>query len=490
MRRLALAVVLLASLCVPPGGLADADPASDFLLTEDVFLPFDANIDEDVVERLYAVIREAKQEGFPIRVALIARRSDLGGVPALYGKPQRYSEFLGQELRFVYQDGLLVVMPNGYGYSQAGQAHPFLADSLSSLPAPGRDPTDMAKSATTAVERLAAGAGSPLPSAGSEGGGLSAGRAIAVAAAVALPLVLIAGAVLLLRRRRRQRKAAWVPSLVCARVYRSRTTPLLSTNRGNLMIRFGASASAVVIAIVLASFASTARAAEPAAQAAGPAVGSVDVSFVLNRFVRAGKSLVARGESVATFTAADGQTTVVRQPMSATVVLPAKWLRSTSAANRICQVLSLRIDPLRLNLLGLIVEIPEPVTLTITANSRGGILGSLLCSLANRGLSARGLSSAAAKLTSAVRKTGLATSGASFAVPLTPQSAGAAQAICNVLELTLGPLDLNVLGLRVQLSKVHLRITADSTGGLLGSLLCGLAGGTGGLLPITPPPTP
>jgi len=245
----------------------------------------------------------------------------------------------------------------------------------------------------------------------------------------------------------------------------------------------------IIAAVAALTAASTARAAEPAAQAAGPAVGTVDVSYVLDRFVRVGKSLVARGEAVATFTAADGQKTVARQPMSATVVLPAKWTRSVAAANRICQVLSLRIDPLRLNLLGLIVEIPEPVTLTITANSRGGILGSLLCSLANRGLSARNLSATAAKLTTAVRKTGLATSGASFAVPLTPQSAGAAQAICEVLDLTLGPLDLNILGLRVQLSRVHLRITADPEGGLLGSLLCGLAGGTG-LLPITPPPTP
>jgi hypothetical protein len=56
-------------------------------------------------------------------------------------------------------------------------------------------------------------------------------------------------------------------------------------------------------------------------------------------------------------------------------------------------------------------------------------------------------------------------------------------AICNVLDLTLGPLNLNLLGLIVQLSgaaptdPVHLVITADSNGGILGSLLCGVAGG-------------
>ena len=43
--------------------------------------------------------------------------------------------------------------------------------------------------------------------------------------------------------------------------------------------------------------------------------------------------------------------------------------------------------------------------------------------------------------------------------------------------MTLGPLDLNLLGLMVHLDVVHLVITADSNGGVLGSLLCSLAGG-------------
>ena len=52
-------------------------------------------------------------------------------------------------------------------------------------------------------------------------------------------------------------------------------------------------------------------------------------------------------------------------------------------------------------------------------------------------------------------------------------------ATCEVLELTLGPLDLNLLGLQVHLDQVHLLITADPSGGLLGQLLCSLAGGLG-----------
>jgi autotransporter translocation and assembly factor TamB len=45
-----------------------------------------------------------------------------------------------------------------------------------------------------------------------------------------------------------------------------------------------------------------------------------------------------------------------------------------------------------------------------------------------------------------------------------------------VLHLVLGPLDLNLLGLHVHLNQVVLDITADPTGGLLGSLLAFLAG--------------
>ena len=54
-------------------------------------------------------------------------------------------------------------------------------------------------------------------------------------------------------------------------------------------------------------------------------------------------------------------------------------------------------------------------------------------------------------------------------------AAQGAQLVCRILTLTLGPLDLNVLGLRIQLNQVNLRITAIPGGGLLGDLLCGLA---------------
>jgi hypothetical protein len=56
---------------------------------------------------------------------------------------------------------------------------------------------------------------------------------------------------------------------------------------------------------------------------------------------------------------------------------------------------------------------------------------------------------------------------------------------CAILHLDLGPLDLNLLGLQVDLSRVVLDITAQSgAGNLLGNLLCAVANllNGGGLL--------
>ena len=58
---------------------------------------------------------------------------------------------------------------------------------------------------------------------------------------------------------------------------------------------------------------------------------------------------------------------------------------------------------------------------------------------------------------------------------------------CEILTLTLGPLDLNLLGLTVHLNQVVLNITAvPGAGNLLGNLLCAVANllGTGGSLGV------
>lgn len=66
-----------------------------------------------------------------------------------------------------------------------------------------------------------------------------------------------------------------------------------------------------------------------------------------------------------------------------------------------------------------------------------------------------------------------------------PSGAGEAaelQDACQILTLSLGPLDLDLLGLVVHLDEVNLDISADPAGGLLGDLLCGVADLLGGTL--------
>jgi hypothetical protein len=57
-----------------------------------------------------------------------------------------------------------------------------------------------------------------------------------------------------------------------------------------------------------------------------------------------------------------------------------------------------------------------------------------------------------------------------------------AQATCDVLNLLLGPIELSLLGLNLFIGgadggPILVELTADAAGGLLGQLLCGLAGG-------------
>lgn len=64
-----------------------------------------------------------------------------------------------------------------------------------------------------------------------------------------------------------------------------------------------------------------------------------------------------------------------------------------------------------------------------------------------------------------------------FALQAVPDNPATAQAECSVLHLELAPIHLSLLGLRVDTSAICLDLTATEGGGLLGDLLCSLAGG-------------
>jgi hypothetical protein len=75
---------------------------------------------------------------------------------------------------------------------------------------------------------------------------------------------------------------------------------------------------------------------------------------------------------------------------------------------------------------------------------------------------------------------GTLTSAAGAVTPVTNQAVAlpvsSVSASCPILNLVLGPLDLNLLGLTVHLNQVVLNITAvPGAGNLLGNLLCAVA---------------
>ena len=162
------------------------------------FGPFNAKIDAGAAKRLNDILASADKAGFKIKTAVILGPGDLGTAFSLIHKPQRYAEFLGLELSFVYRQRLLIVMPNGFGYSVKGNPDPKAARVLRSVPAPGADVTKEVGAATVAIRRLAGAEGHRL--AISSGGGSQARDRITIAAAATLAVALFAGFVLYRRR--------------------------------------------------------------------------------------------------------------------------------------------------------------------------------------------------------------------------------------------------------------------------------------------------
>ena len=140
------------------GAHADGDPASDYLLSQRVFFPFDLTFPAEQKARFTDFVAAANAQGFEIRIALIPDSYDLGSITPLWRKPRTYARFLGQELTYVYKQRLLVLMPNGYGFYWPGHPSKRAYAVLDTLPPP-RSQANLLGSATLAVERLAAADG-------------------------------------------------------------------------------------------------------------------------------------------------------------------------------------------------------------------------------------------------------------------------------------------------------------------------------------------
>lgn len=151
-----------------------------------------------------------------------------------------------------------------------------------------------------------------------------------------------------------------------------------------------------------------------------------------------------------------------------------------------CNVLNLNLQQLNLQLLGLNL-VTSAINLKITGRSSES-LGALFCKLSK---SLKLTSATAARATAASLNRylhGHPLHAVRFSAPLMVATAQAAQAPaatpgCRVLDLVLGPLNLDLLGLVVNLygpdatKPVEVHVTADPAGGVLGAVFCKLANG-------------
>jgi hypothetical protein len=179
----------------------------------------------------------------------------------------------------------------------------------------------------------------------------------------------------------------------------------------------------------------------------------------------AGGGLVARGLVVGKLRSGGA---VIRD------TAPARFRVSQRQRNGTCNVLALRLAPVHLALLGVRVDTSH-ISLDVTARRRGGVLGQLFCALANAQV--RFPRTAVARLNRELDKDPVVTQTSTRVRVATHEGT------CQILDLILGPLHLNLLGLVVDLygktksDPVRVTITGEPGHGLLGDLLCSLAGG-------------
>jgi hypothetical protein len=153
---------------------------------------------------------------------------------------------------------------------------------------------------------------------------------------------------------------------------------------------------------------------------------------------------------------------------------PARFRVSQQQRRGRCNILALRLAPVHLALLGIRVDTSH-ISLDVTARRRGGVLGRLFCALANAEV--RFPQAAIARVNRQLDQAPIATRASA------PVRVASHRGTCQILNLVLGPLHLDLLGLVVDLygrtrsDPVQVTITGEPGHGLLGDLLCSLAGG-------------
>jgi hypothetical protein len=224
---------------------------------------------------------------------------------------------------------------------------------------------------------------------------------------------------------------------------------------------------------VVAALAATAALAVPASASAAPS-STLSMRAKITHFRATASGVVADGTLTGQLRSGK-RVTRDRAPVTFKVVAAQSGAR--------CNVITLRLAPLDLELLGAQVTTSH-ISLDVFGR-QGRVLGDLFCSLAHAKVTFPAAARAARALNSRLDGRSARVFSASSSLRGRAAQAPAQPQTCQVLKLVLGPLHLDLLGLVVDLygkttsDPVIVTINAQPDKGLLGQLLCGLAGGGG-----------
>ena len=211
---------------------------------------------------------------------------------------------------------------------------------------------------------------------------------------------------------------------------------------------------------------------------------SITGAQVTNLAVTGANSLLATVSLTGTLNTKTGTTPVTLPNLQIPITLT-----PTGTTADGCPILHLSLQIPDLNLLGLHVQLDNctggPVTVDITAipssKPGGGLLGDLLCSVSNLLKSPGGLLNLGGQtgavtggLTTVLNGllTDLTTGSTAGTGGGTPDTTPAGDV--SLVNLHLGPINADILGLQVTTSPICLNVFADPNGGLLGGLLSSL----------------
>jgi hypothetical protein len=196
------------------------------------------------------------------------------------------------------------------------------------------------------------------------------------------------------------------------------------------------------------------------------ATSSLSIKAKITRFYAHGSSLNAAGTITGT---------LKNGSQVKTDSAPVRFRVAASRSGTRCNILTLNLQQLHLNLLGARVD-TSAINLELYAQ-KGRILGNLFCAVTHARIRfPRAAAAMNRKLHGRALRV-MAAHSTAQAAQATPQ-----QATCQVLDVILGPLHLDLLGLNVDLygktksDPVETMITAQPGNGLLGDVLCSLAG--------------